>query len=129
MRLEQSSSGTWRVVSEDAYEEGAQVFNSYGEQGLANFHRTVPKGERALSVVVASMALGRDASPGISGVSHENGIPRYVAMSGWVGPLVRAASEEEKGDGREIVVDKDALDAVASIDHSDDDDHVGAVGG
>ena len=44
MRLEQSSSGTWRVVSEDAYEEGAQVFNSYGEQGLANFQLLLHRG-------------------------------------------------------------------------------------
>ncbi|MAW75977.1 MAG: hypothetical protein CMJ95_01110 [Planctomycetes bacterium] len=80
-----------------------------GRTELGSFGRVPAPGFRALSIVVASMAAGRDTSAGIAGVGHVKVLQRYEALAPWVGQLVRAATEEEQRDGREIVVDKEAM--------------------
>ena len=93
----------------DKLESDEETNHFAGRAELQAFGRSPARGLRALFVVVASMALGRDSLSGIPGVSHEKGLLRYRDLAGWVGALVRAATDAEAEDGHEIVVDKDAM--------------------
>jgi hypothetical protein len=92
-----------------ALESDATSNSLAGRTELAGFARAIPAGYRALSIVVASAALGRDASPSIAGVSHPVGLGRYDSMAGYVGSLARLATAGELDDGRAIVVDEAAF--------------------